>query len=133
MTVKLSTTLATIWFAFLHSSFAFAQPTQPPAGPPPWDWPGHWHMWGGGGWGFWWIFPMFMFFGIVVCIAIFFFFGHRMSGGHHHGGPWSTMDRSWGDPTLSALQLLNERYARGEIQKAEYEEKKVAILSRGPR
>lgn len=55
----------------------------------------------------------------------------------HHGGPWHMMDRSqgsgrgWGDPTYSALQVLNERYARGEIQKQEYEEKKAAILSSG--
>lgn len=28
-----------------------------------------------------------------------------------------------------ALQILNGRYARGEIQKAEYEERKATILS----
>jgi uncharacterized membrane protein len=78
------------------------------------------------------MFPMFMFFLIVVFI-VFFFFSHRMCGGHRHGGPWHMMDRSSGDTTFSALQLLNERHAKGEIQKAEYEEKKAAILSRGPR
>jgi uncharacterized membrane protein len=36
-----------------------------------------------------------------------------------------------GDPSHSALQILNERYARGEIQKDEYTEKKAAILSGG--
>jgi uncharacterized membrane protein len=39
----------------------------------------------------------------------------------------------WGDPTYSALQILNERFAKGEIQKQEYEERKAAILSGGPR
>jgi uncharacterized membrane protein len=39
--------------------------------------------------------------------------------------------RSWADPTSSALQILNERFAKGEIQKAEYEDKKAAILSGG--
>jgi uncharacterized membrane protein len=38
---------------------------------------------------------------------------------------------SWCGPSHSALQILNDRFARGEIQKAEYEEKKVAILSGG--
>ena len=37
------------------------------------------------------------------------------------------------DPSHSALHILNERYARGEIQKDEYAEKKAAILSGGPR
>ena len=38
-----------------------------------------------------------------------------------------------GDPTHSALQILNERFARGEIEKDEYEAKKAAILSGTPR
>ena len=37
----------------------------------------------------------------------------------------------WGAPSHSALQILNERFARGEIQKDEYAEKKAAILSGG--
>jgi uncharacterized membrane protein len=40
-----------------------------------------------------------------------------------HGGP----------PTHSAMQILNERFARGEIQKQEYEERKSTILSTGQR
>jgi uncharacterized membrane protein len=132
MKAKLATFLTTTCFALFYSSLAFAQPSQLPGPQPsPWDSPGHWHMWHGG-WGFWWMFPMFIFFMIVVCIAILFF-GHRRCGRHHHWGPWHMMDRSGGDPTFSALQLLNERYAKGEIQKAEYEEKKAAILSHGQR
>jgi len=38
------------------------------------------------------------------------------------------MDRQW-NPSYSALQILDERYARGEIQKEEYEERKATILS----
>ncbi len=34
-----------------------------------------------------------------------------------------------GDPTHSAVQILNERFAKGEIQKEKYNERKAAILS----
>jgi len=95
---------------------------------------GPWGMWHGGyGWHFWWMFPMMILFFVLVCGAIFFF-AHRMGccrGMRHWGPPPHTMDRPWGDPTYSALQILNERFARGEIQKDEYAEKKAAILSGG--
>ena len=42
------------------------------------------------------------------------------------------MDQTSGDPAHSALQILNERFARGEIQKDEFMEKKTALLSGGP-
>ena len=89
-------------------------------------------MWSGG-WEFWWILPLFMLFMMVICIAMFFF-GHTV-GGRRHWGPWEMVDRpfgpgrSSGDPTYSALQILNERLAKGEIQKQEYDEKQAAILS----
>ncbi len=137
----MKTNLAVLWtptfFALVHPWLLLAQQTPPPPFPqqPPWNWPGHWHMWGGG-WGFWWFFPLLMLFMIVICIASFFF-GYRSSGGGHHhwGPPWHMMDRpggpgrAWGDPTYSALQILNERFAKGEIQKEEYEEKKAVIRS----
>ena len=55
-------------------------------------------------------------------------------GDHCHGrkmnSPCSGSDSvQWVDPTNSALRILNERLAKGEIQKEEYIEKKTVMLS----
>jgi putative membrane protein len=78
-------------------------------------WPGPWHMWGA--WGFWWIFPLLMFAFVVLCV--FFMMRGPWRGGYLHG-----------DTTSSALRLLNERFAKGEISKEELEEKRK-MLGRG--
>lgn len=108
---------------------AIAQQAQEPAGPPPYYGYGPMHMWGyAGGWPFWWMFPMMLLFFLVVCGAMFLFargaYGH---GGH--GPRWHMPDGFSGDASRSALQILNERFALGDIQKEEYEEKKAALLS----
>ena len=41
-----------------------------------------------------------------------------------------SMERDWGERSESALEILDKRYANGEIEKQEYEEKKAAIISR---
>ena len=134
---KLSASLILCFFAVVNPLPVFAQQTQPSSVPPPpqdYYWYGPWgHMWGGGcGWHFGWMFPMMMMFMVIIFAVIFFlargFCGHRF---HHWGPPSHMMDRSWGDPGYSALQILNERFARGEIQKDEYTEKKAAIQSSG--
>ena len=98
---------------------AIAQTQQPSAPPQDYYWPGPWHMmWG------WGMFPMMLLFLVLFCIAVFFLARASM-GGMHQWGP----SHPWGDPTHSALQILNERFAKGEIQKEEYNERKAAILS----
>lgn len=123
MKTKLSTLLT---LAFFHPLLAFAQQTQQATDP--WDWPGPWHMWSGH-WGFWWVFPLIMVFAIIACVAMLLL-GYRAGGeGFPHRGP----GRSLGDPSYSALQILNERFAKGEIKKEEYEEKRTVIVSGGQR
>lgn len=80
--------------------------------------------------GLWWIFPLLFF---LVMIVMFIFFLRA-------GGPWCMWHRMMGWPnerdarrgldeyqSESALEILNKRYARGELDKKEYEEKRSAI------
>jgi putative membrane protein len=99
---------------------AIAQAQQQPTAPPQnYYWPGPWHMmWG------WGMFPMMLLILVLFCVVAFFF-ARACMGGMHRWGP----SHPWGDPTHSALQILNERLAKGEIQKEEYNERKAAILS----
>jgi putative membrane protein len=92
----------------LGPTLAWAQPSSNY-----WSWPGPWHMWG---WGFGWIFPVLM---MVLLFVACFFFMTRMPFGHRHG--------HLGDTTASALRILNERFAKGEISKQELEEKRSVL------
>jgi len=70
------------------------------------------------GWPLWWICPLMMLVMIGVIAVIILMRRHGLAGlGAGH------------DSTAAALQILNERLARGEMQRSEYEEKKATILS----
>jgi len=89
--------------------------------PPDWYWPGPWQ--------FWWICPLMMLLMLAVFAAVFLAVRRSSADGSHHWGPpWRMMG---GDPTHSALQILNERFAKGEIQKEEYDQKRAVIFSSG--
>lgn len=78
-----------------------------------------------------WIFPLICF----VMMAVMFLFMMRRSGmgcawcgrSTDESGSLSSMKPPWNEPSASALAILNERYARGEIDRHEYDEKRAAI------
>jgi putative membrane protein len=87
-----------------------------------------WHMYDGPGtmmgfgWGTWGIFHAVFWLAILIAVAIACVMMIRRSGTDRNG--------SGGDAKSSALDLLDERYARGEIDREEYLQRKKDILER---
>ena len=75
---------------------------------------GHEHYWF---FGYWWIFPL------VMMFFCFLF----MRG---WGGRWRCWSGPFQDQGESPMDILNKRYARGEIDQPEYEEKRKVLESR---
>ena len=92
------------------------------------NWGGGYGGWGGGpgmmGWGYGmgWVGMIFMAaFGIVVIVGVIFLVRGLMRPTERGEIQASTED--------SALEILRRRYAKGEIEKAEFEEKKNDLMS----
>lgn len=85
---------------------------QPAAGPY------YGHMWEGG-WHPWFFGPMMMFMFVVVTIVVIVLL-MRWLGLSGHGAPHQT-------PFKTPLDILKERFARGEIDKAEFEERRRVL------
>ena len=77
---------------------------------PPSDW---WHPV--------WRLPMFPLLFMAICLVMFLFV---MFTRH---GPWNHRRDRWDLPHRTALDVLNERFARGEIDNPEYQEKRRLI------
>ena len=76
-------------------------------------------FWAGSEW--WWVFPLVM---IVLC----FFMMRRRGGSIMCGfGSRSANDTLAITSSDSAMEILDKRYALGEIGKEEYEEKRIVI------
>ena len=105
----LSTVPVAVFLAVSEPLQALAQST--PA-EPRYSWPGPWHMWSDGyGWPHWWFGPFMMLAFGVLCVGMMLF---MMRGMHRRRGG-------------GALEILKERFARGEITQAEYEERRRVI------
>jgi putative membrane protein len=73
---------------------------------------GHWD----GGWGFGMVLVMLVFLALIV-VGVVFVVRSFFEGGR-------TPSRSWGS---RALDILDERFARGEINREEYEERRRTL------
>jgi putative membrane protein len=104
--------LSTCLLAAAAAPMAWAQQGAGYTGPHP--------MWGGGGWMFMGPLTMILFLAAIIAVVVFII---RRAGGASSGRP----PQEPGQPLETALDILNKRYARGEIDTAEFEEKRRAI------
>ena len=75
------------------------------------------------GFGWWWVIPI----GIIAMMALCFFMMRRHIGCAPCGPSVHAADRLGRTSQESAKEILDKRYARGEIGKEEYEQKKKDI------
>lgn len=122
-------TSAHIQLAVLSLVYASTVFAADPEAPQRYDWP-WWHE--SHGHSFWWIFPLTFFVMIIVMFVLMrrggmgCMWGHRMMDRPEYR---DVMKRYWGEPSETAMDILDKRYASGEIDKEEYEEKKSGNYS----
>ncbi len=75
------------------------------------------------GFGWWWVFPAVMILMMFLCFFMMRRRGWMMCG----PSPRMSDDSCWGRHSETAREILDKRYARGEIEKEEYEEKKKEL------
>ncbi|HET9641548.1 MAG TPA: SHOCT domain-containing protein [Candidatus Paceibacterota bacterium] len=63
---------------------------------------------------------------IAFVVLVIVLVVRRLVIGRNGGQDWHHMRNRWA--ARSGLDILNERYARGEIDKAEFEERKKTLL-----
>jgi putative membrane protein len=102
--------LATMTAAFLGAASARAQ------GPGPWQM----HDWMGWGWGGMWIGPLLMIAALAVLLAGMVALVRWIGGGGSDGG----------GRARTAREILDVRYARGEIDRDEYQRRRDDIAGR---
>ena len=91
----------------------------------PYNWGPH-MMWGWG-WSEMIFGPVIMIFmlAIVIAAAVLFI---RLLGGPWHGNPWQgTVPPHYPAPGRTPLDILKERFARGEIDQKEFEERRRVL------
>ncbi len=78
---------------------------------------GHGHMWGSG-WGWMFLGPLMMIAVVAAIVAVVVVLVRWLGGGYAGAG---------GRQRTSALDILEERFARGEIDREEFDERKRAL------